>query len=74
MTARARAARNRNSFLEFLFTGDALREAFSYLSLPRHMEDFSRGIVDSRRLVYYVSVSALFLFLAARSLAARKWR
>ena len=38
------------------------------------MEDFSRGIVDSRRLVYYVSASALFLFLAARALAAKKWR
>ena len=61
-------------FLEFLFTGDAFGELFSYLSLPRHMEDFSRGIVDSRRLVYYVSVSALFLFLAARALAAKKWR
>ncbi len=61
-------------FLEFLFTGDVLRELFGYLSLPRHMEDFSRGIVDSRRLVYYVSVSALFLFLAARALAAKKWR
>lgn len=61
-------------FLEFLFTGDAVKELFTYLSLPRHMEDFSRGIVDSRRLVYYVSVSALFLFLAARALAAKKWR
>ncbi len=61
-------------FLEFLFTGDALRELFSYLSLPRHMEEFSRGIVDSRRLVYYASVSVLFLFLAARALAAKKWR
>jgi ABC-2 type transport system permease protein len=61
-------------FLEFLFTGDLLKEVFAYLSLPRHMEDFSRGIVDSRRLVYYVSVSALFLFLAARALAVKKWR
>jgi ABC-2 type transport system permease protein len=61
-------------FLEFLFTGDAVKEAFTYLSLPRHMEDFSRGIVDTRRLVYYVSASALFLFLAARALAAKKWR
>lgn len=61
-------------FLEFLFTGEVLKELFAYLSLPRHMEDFSRGIVDSRRLVYYVSASALFLFLAARALAAKKWR
>ena len=61
-------------FLEFLFTDEVLKELFNYFSLPRHMEDFSRGIVDSRRLVYYVSVSALFLFLAARALAAKKWR
>jgi ABC-2 type transport system permease protein len=61
-------------FLEGLFTSEAMKELFSYLSLPRHMEDFSRGIVDSRSLVYYVSASALFLFLAARALAAKKWR
>ncbi len=61
-------------FLEFLFTSQVAQEVFTYMSLPRHMEEFSRGIVDSRRLVYYVSASALFLFFASRALAARKWR
>jgi hypothetical protein len=38
------------------------------------MEEFSKGIVDTRHLVYYASATAFFLFLATRALAARKWR
>ena len=51
-----------------------LKEAFDYLNLWQHMGDFAKGIVDTRRLVYYASVGFLFLFLAARVLEARKWR
>ena len=51
-----------------------LKEAFGYLNLWQHMADFAKGIVDTRRLVYYASVGFLFLFLAARVLEARKWR
>ncbi len=38
------------------------------------MEDFSKGIVDTRRLVYYASSTVFFLFLTSRALAANKWR
>jgi ABC-2 type transport system permease protein len=38
------------------------------------MDDFGKGIVDTRQLVYYLSATVLFLFLAARSLEAKKWR
>ncbi len=61
--------------LESLFeTNEVLSEAFAYMNLWQHMEEFSRGIVDSRRLVYYLSVTLLFLFLSARTLEAKKWR
>lgn len=60
--------------LENLFNSELLREVFSYLNLWQHMEELGRGIVDTRRLVYYVSATGLFLFLAARALATRKWR
>jgi ABC-2 type transport system permease protein len=60
--------------LEGLFENEALKQAAGYMNLWQHMEDFSRGIVDSRRLIYYLSVTALFLFLSTRALAARKWR
>jgi hypothetical protein len=37
-----------------------------------HMEDFARGVVDTRRLVYYVSLTAFFLFLATVVLNSKK--
>ncbi len=48
------------------------REALSYLNLLEHMDDFSRGIVDTRRLVYVASTVVFFLFLSARALEANK--
>jgi ABC-2 type transport system permease protein len=60
--------------LEFLVNGETLREVLGYLNLIQHMEDFSKGIVDTRRLVYYVSGTVLFLFLTSRMLVANKWR
>jgi hypothetical protein len=36
------------------------------------MEEFSRGVVDSRRLVYYLSATAFFLFLTTVMLSAKK--
>lgn len=61
-------------FLEPLATSPAWREAFGYLNVLQHMEDFSRGIVDTRRLVYYATSVVFLLFLSARALAERKWR
>ncbi|HXT19258.1 MAG TPA: ABC transporter permease subunit [Thermoanaerobaculia bacterium] len=60
------------AFLEFLVNDPKMRDALGYLNLYQHMDDFSKGIVDSRRLVYYLSVSAFFLFLASRALDAGK--
>jgi ABC-2 type transport system permease protein len=60
--------------LENLFNDELWRKVFGYLNLWQHMEDFSRGIVDTRRVVYYLSATSLFLFLSSRALAARKWR
>lgn len=48
------------------------RDFFAYLSVWSHMQDFSKGIVDSRYLVYDVTLAALALFLTSRSLGARR--
>ena len=60
--------------LEFMVNNESLRQVLSYLNLIQHMEDFSKGIVDTRRLVYYSSGTVFFLFLTSRALAANKWR
>jgi gliding motility-associated transport system permease protein len=58
--------------LESFGSDPARRDLFGYLNLWEHMDEFSRGIVDTRHLVYYGSATAFFLFLATVSLVARK--
>ncbi|MBT7615799.1 MAG: hypothetical protein HN590_00785 [Calditrichaeota bacterium] len=45
-----------------------------YLSIEYHFQNISRGVIDSRDLIYYLSLVVLTLMLASRSLAARRWR
>jgi ABC-2 type transport system permease protein len=52
-------------------TGQAL---FEYLSITRHFEDFARGVIDTRHLVYYASVIVFGLVLTMRSVESERWR
>jgi ABC-2 type transport system permease protein len=60
--------------LENLVINPAFKGLLSYMSLWDHMDDFAKGIVDTRRMVYHLSVTGLFLFLATRALEAAKGR
>ncbi len=60
-------------FRDFV-TDPAYRDALSYLNLLEHMDDFSRGIVDTRRILYVASTVVFFLFLSTRALEANKGR
>ncbi|MCD6304092.1 MAG: ABC transporter permease subunit [Planctomycetes bacterium] len=44
------------------------------LNVMRYFRDFSRGVFDSRGLVYFLSATALFLFLSVKTLESRRWR
>jgi len=50
----------------------ALVPIFSYLGLFTHFESIERGVIDSRDVIYYLSVTGVFLFLNAQSLGSRK--
>ena len=47
---------------------------FQYISMTEHLEDFARGIIDTRALVFYLSLTGLFLFLTVRVVESRRWR
>ena len=51
----------------------AVGDILSYISLSSHFPDFVNGIIDTRAIVYYPSVTALFLFLAIRSIETSRW-
>jgi len=50
-----------------------LAGAINFFSLSFHFESFSRGLLDSRNIVYYLTCTALFLFLNTRVILMRKW-
>jgi ABC-2 type transport system permease protein len=45
-----------------------------YFNLFKQMEDFSRGVLDTQVLVFYVSATFLFLFLTLRVVESRRWK
>ncbi len=46
----------------------------SYLGLYTHFNDMTRGVIDTRDVVYFLSLVVGALFLTARSLEAHRWR
>ncbi len=52
---------------------EAIGKAFGYFSLSYYFPDFMRGIIDTRGIIYYLSITVLFLFLAIRSLENSRW-
>ena len=51
--------------------GGILGQVFSYLSLSGHFESMSRGVVDSKDLIYFLSIVFLGLFFTELSLSKR---
>ena len=60
--------------LSFIESFAPYRNAIDYISLWGHMQAFSKGIVDSRFVVFDLSVAALFVYLAWRVLEGRRWQ
>ena len=43
-------------------------------SLLQHFESFSKGIIDTQDISYYLFMTLFFLFLTLRSLESTRWR
>ena len=56
------------------FAGGTMRTVLQYLSVTEHIDTFSRGLIDTKDVVYHGSAIALALFLSHRSLESKRWR
>jgi ABC-2 type transport system permease protein len=57
------------------FAGSPARQSvLEYLSIIKHFEDFGRGVLDTKHLVYYASFIVFGLFLTVRSVETERWR
>ena len=55
-------------------SGPTTRDLVNYLSITEHLDDFSRGIIDTKHVVYYLSFITFGLFLTAKSVDSERWR
>ena len=44
------------------------------MSLPAHFDSFTRGVIDTGDVAYFIILTAVFLFLTVRSVESRRWR
>jgi ABC-2 type transport system permease protein len=52
----------------------AWAKVVSYLSVVQHFEPFSKGVIDTKDVIFFVSMIFFGLFLTARSMESLRWR
>ena len=57
----------------FFGAGGLAASVLNWLSLAFHYDSFSRGVLDTRDLAYYLAASVLFIYLSSWGLTRRKW-
>jgi len=56
------------------FSGPTVSAILTYLSIIGHLEDFTKGVLDTTHLIYYFSFITFGLFLTAKSVDTERWR
>jgi ABC-2 type transport system permease protein len=56
------------------YNTSAIGKICSYLAIAPHFEQFSKGVVELKDTVYYLSAIAAGLFLSKRSIESLRWR
>ncbi|RMD82462.1 MAG: hypothetical protein D6815_09135 [Candidatus Dadabacteria bacterium] len=54
--------------------GPAMKAVLTYLSVTEHFRELVRGVIDTKDIVYFVSVSGIFLFLTHRAVESARWK
>ncbi len=56
------------------FDSSATAQVVNYLSIVTHFENFGKGVLDSKDVIFYISMIFFSLFLTSRSLESLRWR
>jgi ABC-2 type transport system permease protein len=51
-----------------------LAPVFRFLGLGAHFKNIAKGIIDIKDLIYYISVSFIFVYINAKVIEARNWK
>ena len=61
-------------FVHYIVGEGFFSECLKYIGTFDHWEAFTKGLVDSRDVIYYISLTVLLLFITIRVVESRKWR
>ena len=56
-----------------VFVPSSMAGIVQYLSTGFHLSNISRGVIDTRNLIYFLSMISFFLFLTTHNVESRKW-
>ncbi len=56
------------------FDSSVTATVVNYMSIVTHFENFGKGVLDSKDVIFYLSLTFFSLFLTARSLESLRWR
>ena len=64
------------SFISMTFAAQSgwKSQLFTHVGLIEHMKDFARGVVDTRPLILYLSLTGMFLFFTYKVVESRRWK
>ena len=57
-----------------IFVPTSLAGFLQFLAVDYHLSNMSRGVIDSRNLIYFLSMIGFFLFLTIQTLEVRRWK
>jgi ABC-2 type transport system permease protein len=55
-------------------SGPTTQAILNHLSITQNFDDFARGVIDTKPLIYYLSFITFGLFLTAKSVDSERWR
>jgi ABC-2 type transport system permease protein len=56
------------------FVGPTAQAVLGHLSITDHFDDFAKGVLDTKHIVYYLSFIGFGLFLTAKAVDSERWR
>tara|TARA_B100001250_G_scaffold236955_1_gene203510 strand:+ start:267 stop:980 length:714 start_codon:yes stop_codon:yes gene_type:complete len=57
-----------------IFAPSSIAGLLQFLAIEYHLSNMSRGVIDSRNLIYFFSMIGFFLFLTVKTLEVRRWK
>ncbi len=60
-------------FMSTFINAPKISNLLSFLGISRHYESLSRGVIDTRDVFYFLSLTLMFIFLSKFMLEKRKW-